>query len=754
MSTRGSPVSWLTGLMVAVLMAVFPSSVRAQELPPIGIQIPVNPNPCSSCLTSTTGTTIVHFRWTPSKPESSIEALPPAGALVRGVYVDSISGSGVTLSKVELTYVGWKDVIIEPSRNGSGFSCPTYQLPKTLWNGLSVTEGEWVVLPTVIGYSSSSELKVDLGIKWEVPNTPPPPPPPAQVVGEFESMGLTFSIQSYAYDPSNQSRTVQGRVVWSPPFADGVSENPISFWHARPSLNERLGIQGNHAYDFNALFMGDVGDAPMADGVTRSFRMYAKASDGKEVLLPGSPKTRCYLPNADRTNVGPCDGTLLRRPDGRLYVIAGGAPFLFANDAEAQSLGYDLSKVQRDNEGFYALAANWRLRDGTLVRFGGSAAHYVAAGGGLFWAPDPTSLNSYLSAVGKTSANVMFLPRAYMPKSTPAPTVGVAVNEVGKTAIWVYQGGGRFWAPSSESWAAYGQATGMTDVKPLPAGSLSSVIVDVNGVDQVQARDDLSPRDGTAVHEVGKTAIWVYQGGGRFWAPSSESWAAYGQATGVTSVKSLPSGSLSNILVEVNGGAQVQARDDLSPRDGTAVHEVGKTAIWVYQGGGRFWAPSSESWAAYGQATGVTSVKSIPFGSLLALLVDASDGSQQYKLREDTKPRDGTLVREVNNPGIFVYQGGGNFVFPDPTEFNLWPAPRPVLLLPDGSLSALLVSDTNNQDALQVRDDLPADGTLLRERTGTQVYQVQGQRKYPATGYDPEQVKLVPNGSIQRVPNG
>ncbi|MFY0574945.1 hypothetical protein ACN28S_11740 [Cystobacter fuscus] len=270
---------------------------------------------------------------------------------------------------------------------------------------------------------------------------------------------------------------------------------------------------------------------PFADGVMRSFRLYAKASDGKEVLLLGSPKTRCYLPNADRTSVGPCDGTLLRRPDGRLYVIAGGAPFLFANDAEAQSLGHDLSKVQGDNEGFYAFAANWRMRDGTLVRFGGSDAHYVAVGGGLFWAPNPTSMDDYLSAVGKTGAPVivMRLPRAYMPKSTPAPTVGTAVREVGKDAIWVYQGGGRFWAPTPASWAAYGRATGMTDVKPLPAGSLSNVIVDVNGVDQVRARDDLSPRDGTAVNEVGRSGIWVYQGGGRFWVPTPASWAAYGR---------------------------------------------------------------------------------------------------------------------------------------------------------------------------------------------------------------------------------
>ncbi|WP_395817509.1 hypothetical protein [Archangium minus] len=41
-----------------------------------------------------------------------------------------------------------------------------------------------------------------------------------------------------------------------------------------------------------------------------------------------------------------------------------------------------------------------------------------------------------------------------------------------------------------------------------------------------------------------------------------------------------------------------------------------------------------------------------------------------------------------------------------------------------------------------------------QERTGTQVYRVMNQRKYPVTDHDPAQVKLVPNESINRVPNG
>ncbi|MFY0566949.1 hypothetical protein ACN28E_24350 [Archangium lansingense] len=394
-----------------------------------------------------------------------------------------------------------------------------------------------------------------------------------------------------------------------------------------------------------------------------------------------SPRSEVILAPIWITNPVPRDGSLLSRPDGQLYVVAGGAPFLFASHAEAQALGYDLSQVRPDTTGFYNHAFGSRLRDGALLRFGGSDARYVAAGGGLFWATGGTSWEAYKSAAEKSESDVVVLPRGYMPQS-------------------------------------------------------------VRG-----------PRDGTLVREEGKTAIWVYQGGGRFWATGSSSWESYSQAMGAPSVQLIPSGSLSAFIVDANGQDQYRLREDVQPSDGTLVREVGKTAIWVYQGGGRFWATGSSSWDSYSQATGLTNVRPIPFGSLSAYLVDVN-GVDQYRRREDTRPRDGTLVREVNSTQTWVYQGGGSFLFPNATELSLWPDPQTVRYVPEGSLSALLMGDANYQDYYQVRDDLPADGTLLRERTGTQVYQVVNQRKSPVSGHDPAQVKLVPDGSSDRVPNG
>ncbi|WNG33954.1 hypothetical protein F0U61_10145 [Archangium violaceum] len=103
----------------------------------------------------------------------------------------------------------------------------------------------------------------------------------------------------------------------------------------------------------------------------------------------------------------------------------------------------------------------------------------------------------------------------------------------------------------------------------------------------------------------------------------------------------------------------------------------------------------------------------------------------------------------MNRTQTWVYQGGGNFLFPNDTELSLWPSPQPVGYVPEGSLSVL----PGPGDSQLLRDDLPVDGTLLRERTGTQVYQMVNQRKYPVSGHDPAQVRLVPNNSIDRVPN-
>ena len=86
-------------------------------------------------------------------------------------------------------------------------------------------------------------------------------------------------------------------------------------------------------------------------------------------------------------------------------------------------------------------------------------------------------------------------------------------------------------------------------------------------------------------------------------------------------------------------------------------------------------------------------------------------------------------------------------------ELAAWGSALPPLrTLPQGSLGQTLLR-SNGAEVWSPRNDLPRDGTLIRERTGAQVYRVQGQLKYPVTAYDASQVKVVPNGSSGRVPN-
>jgi hypothetical protein len=675
---RWMPRSRFASLMAAVLLVAMPAMAQEQDLPTNSVQVPTTPD-CANCVSTTTGRVVIHYAWSANGLSSTTEGSAPNDATVRFVYLTGApTGSYVTISRIKLQHgIAW-DNIFYVAPNGA-YVYPEQGFAKAYpWQGQRVNEGSWDATPTFTSRLQGWNLQMHLVIEWEAPA------PDLRPVGAFERMSLTGQFESYAYDKNDQSRTVQGRVTWDPPSASGVHESQISFSQARPSLNSRLGIQGNHAFD-PAVTPSSL----LADGVKRTFRLYAKSVDGTEYELPGSPKVGCFQPAAKTLASGsvvPCDGTLLRGPEGGLYVMAGGAPFLFVNDAEAQALGYNLANVVPDNERLYEATFGSLVRNGTLYRFGGSDARFVVAGSGLFWAPSSASWEAYKTAVGKTEAHVVVMPRRLMQTSVPTPRDGTVVREVGKDAIWVYRGGGRFWATSWDAWTSYAAEPGVTDttIQPIPFGALSAMIVNANGVDEYRLRNELTPGDGTLVREVGKPAVWVYQGGGRFWAPSSAALDAY-RATSST----------------------------------PAIHPI-------------------------------------PLGSLSAYLAADANYQDSYRLREDTRPRDGTLVREMNSTQTWVYQGGGSFLFPSDTEFSLWPGPKDVRAVPAGSLSALLVGEpsANYQDQYRVRDDLPADGTLLRERTGTQVYQVTGQQKFPASGYDPAQVKVVPDSSVQRVPNG
>lgn len=110
--------------------------------------------------------------------------------------------------------------------------------------------------------------------------------------------------------------------------------------------------------------------------------------------------------------------------------------------------------------------------------------------------------------------------------------------------------------------------------------------------------------------------------------------------------------------------------------------------------------------------------------------------------------QDGSLVKAVDQPQVYVIYGGAKFWIPDPATFSAmgfnWGA---IQTLPDAVVAAIPTT--------------PVDGTLLKERSSAPVYVMRGGAKchilHPdgvvaAGGW--EKVRLVPDGALAKIPNG
>ena len=109
---------------------------------------------------------------------------------------------------------------------------------------------------------------------------------------------------------------------------------------------------------------------------------------------------------------------------------------------------------------------------------------------------------------------------------------------------------------------------------------------------------------------------------------------------------------------------------------------------------------------------------------------------------------DGSLVKSVDQPEVFVVYGGGKFWIPNPTVFNAmgfnWNA---IQTLSDSAIAAI--------------PNVPQDGTLLKEQSTPPVYVMQGGAKchilssagvVASGGWG--NVRVVPDGALANIPNG
>jgi hypothetical protein len=166
--------------------------------------------------------------------------------------------------------------------------------------------------------------------------------------------------------------------------------------------------------------------------------------------------------------------------------------------------------------------------------------------------------------------------------------------------------------------------------------------------------------------------------------------------------------------------------------DGKLLSERSDPAIFVVRGGGRFHIPSPAEFDAN--------------GFNWSQVVETQDGSLTHIARY---PANGTLIRERSSPGVYVSYGGKPFGIPSPEVFTSlgldWSLIRQI---PDGSLVNLPPTPRDGT-LLREQNDPPiyvVEAGQLRHVPSAEVFQ--------ARGFVWEDVGLVPDGALADLPKG
>jgi hypothetical protein len=155
--------------------------------------------------------------------------------------------------------------------------------------------------------------------------------------------------------------------------------------------------------------------------------------------------------------------------------------------------------------------------------------------------------------------------------------------------------------------------------------------------------------------------IFVVYGGAKFWVPSPAEFEATGYRW--------------EDVTELDDGSMTHVAD--VPGDRTVIRPFDDPAVDVVYGGARFWIPNPETLHALGFSWG--DVRVVPSGNLNAI---------------GRIPRDGTLLRELTDPTVWVIEAGKRRAFPDPETFRtLGHSWDRIGLVPDGALAHLPVGN-------------------------------------------------------------
>lgn len=167
--------------------------------------------------------------------------------------------------------------------------------------------------------------------------------------------------------------------------------------------------------------------------------------------------------------------------------------------------------------------------------------------------------------------------------------------------------------------------------------------------------------------------------------------------------------------------------------DGRLLSDRSDPAIHVVRGGGRFHIPSPAEFEAN--------------GFNWHAVVEAQDGSMEHVA---SRPGNGTLLRERSSAPVYLVRGGRAFLVPDPAVFNAlglsWGAVRTI---PDGSLGNLATAAVRDGTLLRELTD-----PRIYVARGGRLRQVPDMQTFEAEGFVAANVGLVPDGALGGVPKG
>lgn len=126
---------------------------------------------------------------------------------------------------------------------------------------------------------------------------------------------------------------------------------------------------------------------------------------------------------------------------------------------------------------------------------------------------------------------------------------------------------------------------------------------------------------------------------------------------------------------------------------------------------------------------------------------DVRTSSNRFSAAQQVRPRDGTLLRELSDGSVFLFQGGAPFRIPHSDWLERFGGAEATRTVPDHTLAAF--------------DGPPDDGTLLREFSGEKIFRIEGgARRWVTTPAelrlwgDTPSVRVVPDGALAALPEG